>query len=507
MNPLDDLTVCITSFRRPTYLARALRTCVIAGVRRIAIAAVSPCDVTRHIINAGRSYGGWSSYDVSYVDQDIGCNASWLVACYRARTDRVLVLHDDDGLNASFGEIYGSLIAPFLNHGAGFAVWQGEHRHDTGDSSPCPFWKRPTGVIPSEELLEIVAARGRLSLSPVVAVLDRGTVIDACKEAEQTLRSNASLYTPGMLLGTEIVVYLRHIERFKKMLHVDEVLSFYGVHEESGTIAVEKTGDLSPLTVGYDIARDQGARAAPRLKPRVILAYSDASPADADEQLRFDAAYSSWRWLFGTGEVVELPIEDEDVRTFAGDHRPAPYVRDLLDVAARHARPGDVILLVNRDCGLTAYAPRRIVNNVRAHGGATVCFRRELTPAPGALYHSVKNCKTDGGFDAVAVTPSWWAQHRDKMPDMLLGREGWDTIFRTLVEEVLRGHPARCISQAGFTENPAYTDDAVYHAPHVPVWRCSPDGAGNRHNRALAASFLEERGLFLQAPTPPPAYP
>ncbi len=509
MNPLDSLTVCVTTFGDQPRLARALKSLRKAGIRRVTVAAACAGEGTRSLLLLS-AFADFLSFDYVLVEDDPGCNATWLAALYLARTDRVIVLHDDDCLAPEFGEAYVAEVAPMLDAGlADWATWQADHLHDDGRVVPCRFWQRPSGPRPAAHLLEIVGKLGRLSLSPVVSVLDRGTCIDACKEAEQTLTHNLSYLRPGMLLGTEIVVYLRHVDKFPRWFYLDRVLSFYGVHMGSGTIRAQADGAERRLSDGYDLARIQAARHPPQLRPRLILAYSYYSRCSEEEAARNRRAYESWQWHFANSGVVELPIPDAEVRlstTELGDFRPAAFIKDVLDRACAHARPRDVVVYANRDVGMTSQAAELLTLGVWRGKGATCCFRRVVTPEPGRLYKTLENFPWDGGFDVFAFTPEWWARNRDKMPDMVLGREVWDTVFRTLVDEFLQGAPVTDVV-TDVTASAAYTDGVCWHREHLSDWqRHRRTSAGNLHNLRLAQAFFAERGIDLESDSlsPPP---
>lgn len=509
MNPLDSLTVCVTTHGDQPRLERALESLRNAGIRRVTVAAAVPSDSTMEMMRR-YAFGPFLSFDYVVLEQDPGCNSTWLAALYLARTERVIVLHHDDALHPDFGPHYCGVIAPILNSGkARWATWQGDHLKDDGTRSPCAFWGRRSGVYPASDLLEIVGRFGRLSLSPIVSVLDRGTCIDACKEAEQTLTANACYLHPGMLLGTEILVYLRHIAAFKNWFYLDVALSLYGHHPGSGTVKAETSKRLKTLCDGYDLARLQGAKRPPNPTPKIVLAWTDYATKSEDEERRRHAAMESWQWHFGTGNVIPLPIHPGDDRVRENEEA-IPYVKDLLDVACEAARPQDVVVYINADIGLVVDAPRLIVEGMARYYGedrylyldALALPRRNIAhPEPGRLMSHLRGHPTDGGFDAFAMRPEWWHEHRALMPDMLIGREGWDTVLRVLMHEDATGERITSGSVIhDFASSPACLDGVLWHAPHESPWKQARyTSSGNAHNRGLLGKFLEARGLNLAA--------
>lgn len=500
MSALDGLTVAITSYRRPKFLQRALDSVRAAGVKRVVIASSDPDELTKAVIDSNGE--GWLSYHTTTTKFDVGCNSTWLLAAYLAKTERLVLLHDDDVLSPGFGHAYESLIAPELDRGGCFAAWKANVLNEDGSFRAADYFTGPTRTMPSRELEKVVAVRGRFSLSPIVSVLNRRVVIDACKEAEQTLTHNDCLLHPGMLLGTEIITYLRMIRVFPRLLYVDQILSHYGSHPGSGTVQAERNGGSQELIKGYDIARLQCRVPVPKLKPKVILVHSVVPSSITCPRL--EIARSSWDNLFSQGTLIEEIVHNSELpRTslILGDSREVPFIKDLLDAGCAMATGEDVVMYSNKDIILSADAPQRIIDGVVRGRGATCCHRRKLKPTPGRVYKDFANCKTDGGFDVIAVTPQWWAMHRDKMPDMLIGCEGWDTVFRTLVEETADSrNPQSTVSNSPeqWALSRAYTDHVAGHEPHESPWKSERNtGAGQRHNRALAREFFQKRSNAL----------
>jgi hypothetical protein len=499
MNPLDDLTVCVTSFRRGQFLARALESLRAAGIRRVAIAAVEPTEEVETVIRANQD--GWLSFDVARVAMDIGCNSSWMLAAYKSRTSRIILLHDDDTLEPPFAEAYTNVIAPILDnagYGVGIVSWRAHVRNEDGSIRPTEYFRGSTRILEARQLAGLVSQFNHLSLSPVVSILNRAVLIRACKEAEATLIHNECLLRPGMLLGTEIVVYLRHCKASLNWLYVDQILSMYGSHAGSGTVEAERAGDLRPLTAGYDRARAQAAmNRPPEPMPKIILAHQPVNKANPREAV----AQASWDHQFQTFDMIDCEVMPARTSADVDDDNPTFFVRDIFDAACEMALAEDIIAYVNTDIGLTTHAPERILAGVTRGRGATTCPRRNMPGVtPGRLYKTVKNCKTDGGMDCFAMTAAWWKAFRDKMPDMLLGREAWDLCLRTLIEEWADGgapHSYMTIIPGDWWKSKAYTDDVIWHEPHPSFWITNRlKNPGGKYNRALAREFFEARRNF-----------
>lgn len=462
MSALDSLTACVTTFRRPERLAKCLASIAAAGISNVVV-----CD--------GEEYG-----------RDMGCNATWMVAAYRATTKRVLLIHDDDLLDPSFGEAYETVIGPCLDkRDAGWASWDAEILYENGTKEAAPYFAGGSAVMPSEQFLKVLSKMGQLTYSPCVSIFNRAVLIRACKEAEETLTANASLERPGMLLGTEILVYMRHAQAFRRWLHLDRVLSYFGHHEGSGTVKHQEANTAHIMVKGYDLARAQGLARPPEPTPRILLTYSKYEPAEIESKRRQDIAQESWSWHFGNADVIEIPHTSNEI----------PTIKEVLDHACKFALAEDIILYVNADAGLTARAVERICEGVARGNGVTCLGTHDLSEAPGVAVKSVANHKLSGGIDGLAVTPQWWKLHRDRMPDMVIGHEGWDACFAALAEEWADGVCLPDLSNADLrARSKAHTRDVIWHVDHRAPWEDHRFTELNKRNRELGRAFFRERG-------------
>jgi hypothetical protein len=99
------------------------------------------------------------------------------------------------------------------------------------------------------------------------------------------------------------------------------------------------------------------------------------------------------------------------------------------------------------------------------------------------------------------MTPAWWTAHREKMPDMFIGREAWDTCFNALAEEWADGRHQVIVDPNEWLRSRAHTDNVCWHQDHYSEWQL--DRLGKRgdeasvrqnQNRALARAFFRQRG-------------
>lgn len=465
---MDDLTVCITSFKRPELLKRALDSVAASGLKKALVFSMCP-DLAILLATETHPEVGFYSLPV-----DLGCNELWLQAAYRAETDGVIMLHDDDMLCDG--------LAKALFAHSPFTSWRAHLVDESGKRTPTEYWNGATGIYGSEVIRGINLQRGRLSLSPIVSVFDRKTLIGAVKEAGEVLPK----LRKGMHLGTEILVYLRHCAAFKDWLYIDKVLSLYGSHVGSGTVQAERSGNIKPLTRGYDVARDHFERHphGPVIqRPRILLVSAPFDTQDKDELRRFTSARKTWETHFNTGHILDFPMcklprSSADI----GDNRAVPYLRDLLDYGVARAMPEDIVAYTNLDLSLAGNAVAQILTTVQAGGGVCCAWRRTAKPRGNYAMSTVRSAPKDGGIDLVAVTPAWWKEHRNKIPDMFVAGNFWDYCFRVYAEQLTKGL--------------CYMDDGTYHEPHAGMMeRVGVANPVQQHNLRLAKQFFKERKM------------
>lgn len=482
-----NLTVVVTNFRRSEFLDACVQSVIDAGVSHIVVSTMEPDAKTEVLHEIYRQ----KNIDVLSLKGDLGCNELWLRGVYAAGTDYVLILHDDDTLRPEFGEVWESTIRPQMDAGVGFASWWG-YWNDGRVCEPARYLKGETRVLGSTVLATLVRRRGVSAISPVVSVFRRDLAIRTLKEAGECFREPACFSRQGMLLGNEVLLYLRHAEKYASWLYVDAGLTTYGAHPDSETIRNINQDTRKVLLDGYDKARDHFfANPGPRYqpKPKFLHVCSDFTPTDPDFARRIAAAKFSWDFHYNLGDVIPFLVADEMLlrssKSELGDTRTVPFVRDLLDYGCQFAQPEDIVLLSNRDVGVTVNAIERIRGLFNDPAVlASFAWRRSFKAQVGQYYSTVHSGPWDGGVDLVMVKPGWWDEYREWMPDMLIACEAWDWIFRLLVAE---SHPGRDVAM----------DNLLFHEPHNQFW-CSPanrrKNVGQRHNMTLAKNFFAARG-------------
>lgn len=480
---MNDVSICVTNFGRPHFLQRAIDSAITAGFRKISISSMKhPTESVEAVLQ-----GCESRKDIEFHiarNIEMGCNESWVQAAYRASSPFLILIHDDDSIAQRLGGVVDSTVLPKLKSGeAGFASWRAVLRFNDNSTRPTEYMRRPTGVWDSADLEAFVMRPNKLSLSPIISVFNRETLIHALKEADHAL---TDYLHPSMTLGTEILAYLRHCSTHPKWLFVDEQLSQYGAHAGSGTCQYEKANNISRLSRGYDQARNyySAHRTPPTsYEPRILLLSVPFESQDESERARFANARRTWDFHFNQGTMLDFPIKEGAVSRSSrdiGDTAWVPFLKDIFDYGCKYAMPEDILAYVNCDIGLSTVFPEKVIQKVQECGVAMI-WRRTLPFSADVPLRTCKNGNRDGGVDVICVSPAWWKEHRDAFPDMLIAANHFDFCARVYAERATNGQ--------------CYMDDHAMHAPHDSFFsRHKMDNVRQKHNHAAARQFFHSIG-------------
>lgn len=461
---MQNLTVVVTNYRRPEFLDRCLSSLIAAGVARVVVSTASPDWAVTEVLAQHKTK--FREFQVVSTADDFGCNETWLRGVYYARTPYVLILHDDDFLEPAFGQIYTKIIRPQLDRGVGFASWRGQSvRQSDGFTRPEDYFSGPTRVLSSGALSKRLLVPGSLTISPVLSVFRRTDVIRILKEAAQSLRDPACFTRPMMMVGNDLLLYLRHAEKYASWLYVDKILTNFGAWEGSETVqgCAKKN---NPLVPAYDYARKvflSTRGPAVELKtPRLIHVYSEYPVTDPDTTRRHNVALKTWEYQYSQGNMLPFPITDADLGRSSkdlGDKKGTPFIKDMLAHGLQFAAPGDRVVLTNRDTCLV-----RCASDVLSSFPTQAAYgpRRDFF-APihetAAVFSDISTVGTPHcGADLVMMTPEWWRKWADWLPDLLLGYETWDLMVREVFTETQKDGPLPEIR------------NIVYHEYHSPFW-------------------------------------
>lgn len=180
------------------------------------------------------------------------------------------------------------------------------------------------------------------------------------------------------------------------------------------------------------------------------------------------------KWL-----TAWLDIKDaERTSSKVGDARNVHFVKDLLDHgAAQCPMDTDIIVLTNTDNSFVSGITERLIwhasrTPVWGHRMDFPKLTRMLTreEALMGIWYP--------GFDLFAMTRAWWNEHRDEMPDALVGYIGWDSALYVLM------------AKYGGEDFGV----GVVHETHVPNWSKLRNSPGQKWNSKVIRPFLLAHG-------------
>lgn len=218
-----------------------------------------------------------------------------------------------------------------------------------------------------------------------------------------------------------------------------------------------------------------------KIERRIIHAWNDYPYRPSDAQWRHEIAKRSWEEEYKRGRWIPCPVYDAQLSRNAqsiGEPKPLPFVNDIIDAAASQAQPDDYICLTNDDTifvhGLT---------DLILDGPMQWSSRWEHITVKEPLTRETiqKNAWKHVGADIFIFTKRWWLEVRSEFPDMILAREAWDLVLRTLIG--LKGGQ-ESIALCG-------------HIIHQPEWH-SPqhrESVSNIFNREAARGFFRNHNM------------
>jgi hypothetical protein len=218
---------------------------------------------------------------------------------------------------------------------------------------------------------------------------------------------------------------------------------------------------------------------------------ADETPLTADDARRMAVARNSWAQEYRFGGCwlpTQFPVNRARTSREVGDPRPVPYIADFIAHAAKFCRsPDDIIAWTNSDVSFAPGLTGHILEKCDRYGAAFT-HRWDLMSgtlaAPFTHDANIRRLQWYPGSDAFFFTLRWWRQNGADYPDMVMGREHNDEVFRQLIK--LRGGVDTEI------------EHAIYHEKHKSFWE-SPEAfetnPGNNYNRRLAKEFFTRFNL------------
>lgn len=213
----------------------------------------------------------------------------------------------------------------------------------------------------------------------------------------------------------------------------------------------------------------------------ILHVYSDFVSSNPDTRRRMDLARQTWR----EQKWVEVPIQNHQVRRFADELGEVPIVKDMVDLAVKNAGSTDIVCLSNSDICFADNASIEIVCHLQK-SPAIFCNRRDFIRLDKPLSQDeIRRGHEYCGTDLFAFRVVWWDFVKHSIPDMLLGREAWDSIFRKTIQLTCQALPTKA-------------SDLTYHERHPSGWEQSVNRyrvKGQIHNLTLALNWCRMRGI------------
>lgn len=205
--------------------------------------------------------------------------------------------------------------------------------------------------------------------------------------------------------------------------------------------------------------------------PRLTHVYSRYAPRDEQTRARHFRAQQTWLAAKNcTLRVVEKAGIDANGEL--------PRVAALFD-AADTGRGDDMILFTNSDLCLVPESYDVIRDSLRRFD--CVWAQRVDVIGPTTMTRGeLRRRRAYVGTDLFACRAYWWREHKLGWPDLLLGREGWDWVMRTMMQE---------------SGGEAISPTICWHEAHDSPWKIDLENEpGQKHNRQLARQWALDHG-------------
>lgn len=212
------------------------------------------------------------------------------------------------------------------------------------------------------------------------------------------------------------------------------------------------------------------------------------------EQMRLKRAASTWEPAkpYNSNplqETFSLRIPNDMLPRLSnvvfGDTRSLPFVKDLIQVALefgirQKVRPENPIIVVTNADTCICTDTWNVISAEFWGSDNKIAYshRRNFTRWPKRRL-SVRDIEIRGepfvGIDLVAFDSVWWQKNKNAFPDMVLGCEGWDWIFK-------------------FWQGSVKLRDCVYHEYHYPpYWMSNRTCPGELWNKRLAVEWVAKQ--------------
>lgn len=181
--------------------------------------------------------------------------------------------------------------------------------------------------------------------------------------------------------------------------------------------------------------------------------YSHYQPRNPETMRRMKLAQRTWAmqpWL-------EFGVDEMKGRLFRDRAGTVPYIIDIFRHGTGQLADEDIAVFTNADICVSVNCSHHIAAALQSLD-AVYCFRRDFnklnTPLPDPI---IKSGRHYVGSDLYAFRVGWWRKYWPDFPDMLLGREAWDSVLRILINDT---HPGKNCT----------LHNLIYHEKHGSTW-------------------------------------
>ncbi len=205
----------------------------------------------------------------------------------------------------------------------------------------------------------------------------------------------------------------------------------------------------------------------PRLAEKIVHVYPERAFNDDRSSPRIALAQTTWNSDLITNFPAPEVTMKRNSKDTLGDPIATSYMLDIFNSALPELKePEDILIFTNDDVGFSDTA---LTDIRRACGLRGACFgyRFDHGKIEWPLDHfETVSAPCNGGIDVFAFNRRWIVAHGKEFPDMLLGRTGWDLVFRNIIRKT------------GGME----VVGAIWHEDHVSWWKQNFDTPGNKYN-------------------------
>lgn len=234
----------------------------------------------------------------------------------------------------------------------------------------------------------------------------------------------------------------------------------------------------------------------PRTLPRIVHVWADFRKdehPDHENLRRMKLARESWEMEYAAAPGRWLNVEFPSGRTRSsrevGDTSPCPFVGDLVNYGVPYCRKDtDIIAWSNSDVSFAPGLTGNVLEKCERYSAAfTHRWDFPKLAKPFVSESMIRRGKWYPGSDAFFVTLGWWKANGRDYPEMIMGREHNDEVFRSLIKATAG---VECEIEA-----------AVYHEKHKSFWDSQENFAtnpGNVWNRKLAKEWYFKHELKFE---------